>query len=71
MLGLLYFPLDFHPGLMNNGRSGDVKPHNLLVSVRVWLHFRGSKLVKMWALFSGLPFVICLTVGICRGRLNG
>ena len=58
MLGLLYFPLDFHPGLMNNGRSGDVNPYNLLVSVRVWLHFRGSKLDKMWALFRLFCFIL-------------
>lgn len=66
MLGLLYCGLGFHPGLINNGKSGDVKPHNLLVSVRVWLHFRGGKLEKTLALlrlfclvftiFSGLPF---------------
>ena len=75
MLGLLYCPLGFHPGLMNNRKSGDVKSHNLLVSVRVWLQFGGGKLEKTWALFrlfclvftifSGLSFVICLTVGIC------
>lgn len=58
MLGLLYCGLGFHPGLINNGKSGDVKPHNLLVSVRVWLHFRGGKLEKtlVFTIFSGLPF---------------
>lgn len=61
MLGLIYCPFGFStPGLMNNGKSGDVKSHNPLVSVRVWLHFSGGELEKMWALFRSFSLVFAI-----------